>query len=49
MTSIVASFLPRDLKGIGIEPTRIYRVEDAREFLSGGGHGRGCDCSAGGR
>ena len=33
---------------IDIEPTRIYRVEDARGFLCGGGHRRGRDRPAGG-
>ena len=33
---------------IDIEPTRIYRAEDAREFLSGGRRRCGRDCPAGG-
>ena len=34
---------------IEIEPTRIYRAEDAREFLVGQGDRRGCDRPAGRR
>ena len=37
------------LRGIEIEPTRVYDMEDARAFLAGAGHRRGCDRAAGGR
>ena len=36
-------------ENIEIEPTRIYRVEDARELLCGPKHRRRCDCAASGR
>ena len=34
-------------EAIDIEPTRVYDIEDAREFLTGEGHRRGRDRSAG--
>ena len=28
---------PRGFEGIGLEPTRVYQVEEARDFLTGAG------------
>ena len=48
-TIISAKLKAAGFEQVDIEPTRIYRVEDAREFLSGSGNGCGRDRAAGGR
>ena len=44
-----SKLLAAGFEQIELEPTRIYRVEDAREFLCRAGHRRGCHCPGGGR
>ena len=46
--TIAAKLAAAGFEQIDIEPTRIYSVEDAREFLAGAGHRRGRHRSAGG-
>ena len=48
-TDYRAKLAAAGFESIGIEPTRVYDVEDAREFLTGKGHRRRCDRVAGRR
>jgi arsenite methyltransferase len=42
--------LPRaGFENIEVEPTRVYREEDARKFLAGQNHRRGRNCARGRR